>query len=150
MYVVTRPFVPTPTGTFTYSGINVLKYSQIPGIFQEGRFELVADFNNQTGTITGSAVDADSASSRSEISGNIILNNMTGEFRTPDNENLEVMLIEPNDVSAPKTAGSRSINANIYGQFGEYNGNKGVSGIYVDQTNQLIYGAIVGGISTSE
>ncbi len=167
-------FERTPSGIFTYSGVNLLRYTGTefsgtpaengrdynPNIdFQDGTFSLVADFSRQTGTITGSAVQRHFSppGASSTISGKITLNNQTGEFNTPDGEFLMVTLNEPEGVSLPKTSGVRMINAKIYGQFSGRpinpdtnqlytNGSHGVYGIYYDASNEepVIYGAIAG------
>ena len=166
-------FEETPTGTFTYKGLNILRYTgaEFSGTpdgsdgydmnidFQNGIFTLLVDFETGKGTINGNAMQIhyDPVGASSTIAGEINVNNKTGEFNTPDGKFLVVTLNEPEGVSMPKTAGKRIINAKIVGQFGglprdedtgmlETDGNHGVRGIYYDTENEqpLIYGAIVG------
>ena len=55
------------------------------------------------------------------------------------------MLIEPSDAVLPKTPGTRSVDAKIFGQFSGEGNTVGVRGIYFDNENELINGAIIGG-----
>ena len=99
-------FQPTPTGQFIYTGMNILRYlgsEQSLGEVQDGTFVMSVNFENQTGQIVGKAVDTTSGVDRegvreylsnSSITGNIWLNNVTGTFKTPDEEYLIVEVTE--------------------------------------------------------
>ena len=155
-------FTPTPSGNFVYTGFNILqnpKTTEFPNTedyrnqFRIGEFQLTVDFARQTGQITGTTkydiYKRTNPGSRSSISGNIILNNQTGAFRTPDNEYLTLTVFE--------SSGSNTINAKIYGEFSnppsEDDGTisdtatHGVRGVYFDNNpdNYNWVGALVGG-----
>ena len=48
-------YVQTPSGTFSYSGMNIMRYKEIPGEVQDGTFRMNVDFANGTGSLTGTA-----------------------------------------------------------------------------------------------
>ena len=140
-------FVPVPVGEYTYRGVNALTYLETLAQIQYGEFELTANFGTGTGNITGSA---ELGTSQSRISGNIAIDSESGQFRTPDGEHLTVTLIEPDGVTSPRTSGSTGVNTKIRGQFsgapadGRTGAVQGVRGVYYDETENFIFGAIVG------
>ena len=138
---------PIPSGEFTYTGVNALTYVATLAQIQYGEFEMTTDFGAGTGTITG---NAELGNSRSTIKGNITIDNQTGQFRTPDGEHFNVTLIEPAGVTSPRTAGSTGVDTKIRGQFsgaptdGRTGAVQGVRGVYYDEAENFVFGAIVG------
>ena len=138
---------PIPSGEFTYTGVNVLTYLETLAQVQYGEFEMTTNFGAGSGNITG---DAELGTSRSTILGNITIDNQTGQFRTPDGEHFTVTLIEPAGVISPKVSGSTNVRTKIRGQFsgaptdGRTGAVQGVRGLYYDEAENFIFGAIIG------
>ena len=142
----TPRFTAIPSGSFTYEGLNILRYSgrENRGQIQDGEFELTVNFTEETGTLTGNTTGTTQGTSadgeylwRSTMRGDIILDNETGDFRSPDNGNLVITLTEN---GAPRSGGA--VNTKINGNFTTTtSGVHGVSGIY---QHDIIHGAIIG------
>ena len=90
----TLNFESTPSGTFVYTGLNILRYyssEDLRGFVQDETFAMSINFAEQTGQLIGSAVSTTSKlttddngnriyETRSTISGNIWVNKNSGEF----------------------------------------------------------------------
>ena len=102
------------------------------------------NFGDGTGAITANAENPESSQHRSSISGDIHVDNMTWDFKTPDGESLEIILTEPKGVAATDQEGTRmTFDGVIHGQFSS-GSTPGVHGIWNDKRNRIIHGAIIG------